>query len=53
MALLSECIQNFIENLPSQKELKESYDAMQLSLWLISPEFDAWYAETFVQHLEV
>lgn len=26
---------------------------MCLSLWLISLEFDDWYAETFVQQLEV
>lgn len=53
MALLSEHIQNFIENLPILKELKESYYVRQLTLWLISPEFDDWYAETFVQHWKV
>lgn len=43
----------FIENLSSQRELKERYYAMHLSLWLISLEFNDWYAETFVQQLEV
>lgn len=44
---------SLIENLSSQRELKEGYYAMWLSLWLISLEFSDWYAETFVQQLEV
>lgn len=42
-----------IENLSSPRETKERYYAMWLSLWLISLQFDDWYAETFVQQLEV
>lgn len=42
-----------IENLSSLREPKERYYAVWLSLWLISLEFDDWYAETFVQQLEV
>lgn len=42
-----------IENLSSLREPKERYYAMWLSLWLISLEFNDWYAGTFVQQLEV
>lgn len=42
-----------IENLSSQKELKERYYGLWLSLWLISLEFSDWYAETFVQQSKV
>lgn len=42
-----------IGNVYSQRELKETSCAMRLSLWLISLEFGDWYAETFVQQLEV
>lgn len=42
-----------IENVYSQRERKETRGAMRLSLWLVSLECRDWYAETFVQQLEV